>query len=234
MTLRFGFAALRLALIVSLIGIALVVHPDRSHANLCLPPESPSQALEEADAVFAGRVASLRYHQKEEGILSTADPVTVEFDVSTVWKGPNSKTRHLTTSRGGYTLYLGFEYLVYSHDGDVGCGTRPLSEAAYELAELGPGQAAGQAALTPTPTVSEPEVTGRGQDVPTPTPPAAEAQAPGAPESQTPAASEPQTNSSGCGSSPHTIDLAVVGLMVGAVWFGVGRRRADAIDRHPR
>ena len=239
--LRFGCAALRLALIVSLTGIWLVAHPETSHACSCrFPLDPPSLALEEATAVFIGRVVSLREFEAPGGLVSTGDPTTVELDVSTVWKGPTSETRRLTTARSGvscgYTFVVGGEYLVYSHGSRVSlCSrTRPLSSAAQDLAELGPGQTPGEVAPTLTPTVSDPEVTGMGQEVPTPTPPASDAQAPEAPESETPAASEPQTNSGGCGSSPHTIDLAIVGLMVGAVWFGVGRRRSDTIERRRR
>ena len=237
---RFGFAVLRLVLMVSLSGTWLVVHPETSHACSCLPLDPPPLALEEADAVFVGRVASLRHTESQDGWVSTADPVTVEFDVSTIWKGRNSKTLRLRTNRSevscGYEFIEGREYLVYAHSSRVSyCSrTRPLSTAAQDLAELGPGQTAGQVAPAPTPTVSVPERNGAGQDASTPTPPKSEAQASAVSELQTPAASESQTSSSGCGASPDTIDLAVVGLMVGAVWFGVGRRRSDAIAWQPR
>ena len=218
---RFGSVALRLALIVPLIGTLLVVHPETSHACSCLPKDPPSLALEEADAVFVGRVVSLRYVEREDGMVNSLDPVTVEFDVSMVWKGPNSKTLRLTTRRTtvscGYDFVEGVEYMVYAHDPFINlCSrTRPLLDAAQDLGELGPGQAPFQSAPAPTPVASED-------------------QTPTAPEPQTPAASELQTSSSGCGSSPHTIDLAVVGLMAGAVWFGVGRRRSDAIGGRRR
>ena len=218
-THRFGSVALRLALIIPLIGFWLVVPPERSYACSCADPGSPSWALAESAAVFMGRAVSVREFERADGMVSSTDPTTVEFDVSTVWKGSNSPTRRLTTRQSevscGFTFVEGVEYVVYSHDSrTVGlCSrTRPLSRAAQDLAALGPGQAPGQGALAPTPDVSVP-------------------QTPAVPEPQTPAVSEA---SGGCGSSPQSIDLAVVGLMAGAVWFGVGRRRSDAIDRRPR
>ena len=71
---RFGSVALRLALIVPLIGTLLVVHPETSHACSRLPKDPPSLALEEADAVFVGRVVSLRYVEREDGMVNSLDP----------------------------------------------------------------------------------------------------------------------------------------------------------------
>ena len=221
MALRLGSAALRLALILSLIGLWFVMHPERSYACSCFPPSPPSSALEEATSVFMGRVVSV-----ERGD-SIANPTTVEFDVSTVWKGSNSPARYIMTNTGGascgYTFHLGGEYLVYSYDGRVSLCSRTslVSGAEYDRAVLGPGQAVIQIDLTPrlAPRLAVSKLETDGS---TPTPvvpkPQTDDSAP------TPTASEPQTSSSGCGSAPDTVDLAVVGLMAGAVWLGVRRR----------
>ena len=209
MTFSIGSVILRLALIVLLIGLWFVMHPERSHACSCLPPGPPSLALEEATSVFLGRVVSIRHLERADGMVSSGDPTTVEFDVSTVWKGSTSPTQRIMTNRGGascgYTFVEGDEYLVYSHDGWVGLCDRTslVSGAAYDLAVLGPGQAVSQITLTPRLAMSKLQTNG---------------------STPTPAAPETQTSSSGCGSAPGTVDLAVVGLMAGVVWLGVRRR----------
>ena len=205
MAVNFASVAVRLALVLALVGLWLFSYPERSYACSCVDPGSPSEALERSGAVFVGRVVSLdRSHVK----LWSADPIIVEFDVETVWKGPAYRTIFLTTavSEGscGYTFDEGFEYLVYSWNGSEvnWCSrTRPLSQAAYDLAELGPGQAPPEGTTGPTPAVTE--------RPPPPTPVIPEQPAGG-----------------GCGPSPHADGLQVVGLMAGVAWLGLRKRRS--------
>ena len=50
--------------------------------------------------------------------MSSDDPTTVEFEVTTVWKGQENRTIHLITPRGesscGFAFVEGVEYIGYS------------------------------------------------------------------------------------------------------------------------
>lgn len=169
---------------------------EQSHACSCVPLGTPSEALERSGAVFAGRVVSMEVNRF---MSSGADPVTIEFDVKTVWKGPVSRTMRLTTpvleASCGYTFVIGVEYLVYSWDGsevNLCSRTQPLWEARDDLTELGDGQ---------------------------PLAPSVTPHTPGGPGAQT---------GGGCGPSPGVDGLLAVGLVAGVAWFGLRKRRSRA------
>lgn len=197
MTSNMHSVAICLALIVLAIGLWLFVQPERVYACSCVQPGSPSEALTESAAVFRGKVVSIREFERDDGILSSADPTTVEFDVTNVWKGSGSQTLFLTTARSdsscGFTFIKGGEYVVYSRDGSTVslCSrTRPLWRAAQDLAELGPGQVPARDTIAPMSDVSNNQTGG------------------------------------GCCLSPHTPDLPDVGLMLGIAWLGLRKRRS--------
>ena len=104
----------RTGLVASLVGLALAVRrieSMRDRAHLWNHPQGHWKSA----AVFAGRVDYI----DEDDVGQY--PVTIEFDVSTVWKGPDHQTMYLMTSRDrglcGYGFALDLEYLVYSQDG---------------------------------------------------------------------------------------------------------------------
>lgn len=133
----------RLAAIALLVGLPPALRTESALACSCGPPPGVWESVEEATAVFAGRVEAL------EGWESGDDyGVHVTFAVSRVWKGPASaelvaNTRSLGAGDCGAPLELGEEYLVYAYDEtlDIWLCTRtlPLAYAEEDLATLGEG-----------------------------------------------------------------------------------------------
>ena len=128
---------------------ATAIAPDRAYACSCAveagvtKQERSEKALVQATAVFAGEVTGIE-GPPPSSVVSSADPVTVTFDVSKAWKGAGSGTREITTPMSGascgYEFQSGEEYLVYAPKNmEVWlCGeTKPLSDAKADLRVLG-------------------------------------------------------------------------------------------------
>ena len=222
--------AIRAALILPLIGLWILIHPEPSYACSCVEDGAPINELERSSAVFMGVAVSVRELERDDGLLSSTDPTTVEFDVQTVWKGAVSQPMVLTTRRWsescGYPFVEGVTYVVYSRDGSTVslCSrTRPFSEATEDLIELGPGQVPTSDTTTPKPETSERQLL----VPPTVTPVPSENLSS---ESPTSPANLPEDQpveppaSGGCGRSTLTSDLSVVGLMAGIALFVLRRR----------
>ena len=150
-----------MALIVPLISFWILLHPEQSYACSCVTPGSTSEELATSAVVFVGRVVSVREFERDDGLIGSTDPTTIEFAVSTVWKGPSYETMYLTTARlgasCGFTFVEGEQYVVYSRNGSTVslCSrTRSLSEAQHDLVELGKGQAPIPGSIAPTPIPS--------------------------------------------------------------------------------
>ncbi len=157
MSFHVGARTRYLALLVLLVGCGYAVLPTRSFACSCVPPGSPAEELVQAAAVFRGEAVAVRTFL-DGGAWSSEEPMFVKFRVETVWKGAAPQTRYITTRRSGascgYQFVEGLEYVVYSRNGwsvSLCSRTRPLAEAARDLADLGPGQppAAGTMGLMP-------------------------------------------------------------------------------------
>ena len=124
--------------------------------------------MAEADAVFFAKVTGMTISQRHPVWVSSTDPVTVEFDVIRVWKGPLRKTLTVETERSGISCGFEFKegrrYVVYTWGGNrTGRCTRtaPAWLAARDFAALGSGQkpespAASDAKLSETPTSGGP------------------------------------------------------------------------------
>ena len=184
---------IRMGLVGALITIGLLAVPGQIHACSCAPLEPPTESPAKSTSVFAGRVVSIAESQRDDGEY----PVVVEFDVGSVWKGPDHQTMFLRTSEDvstcGYRFVSGLEYLVYSPDGSrvSSCSrTRLLAGASEDLAELGEGRAPAPGVVGPTPDPSEYRTGG------------------------------------GCELGSSSVDVSLIGLMVGLAWFGLRRRRA--------
>ena len=131
-----------IAIIVLAAALWLMADVEPANACSCARSGSPKEALAQADAVFAGKAIAV---QLLINTNSSADPVTVSFDVNRVWKGPRQDTIVITTERSGiscgYEFKEGRRYFVYAHDGETGLctRTRPVVLAPRDFAELGPG-----------------------------------------------------------------------------------------------
>ena len=211
--------AMRSVLVALLVGAGFVVAPRPAYACSCVENPPPLEALERSAVVFDGMVVSLKLHERPGDVWSSADPVTVEFDVNRVWKGYDYQTMYLTTARSGatcgFTFVEGEEYLVFSSNAatvSLCSRTRPMSEAKDDLAALGEGRSPASGAEGPTPTVP---------DLP-------EIPAPVRPEERERKSDEPGSGSLGVGCSPgsQAADMSFVGLMVGAVWLGLRRKQS--------
>ena len=137
--MRVGVVALLVA--ASLLGLlATTARP--AHACSCVPL-SHSERLDRADAVFAGEATAVKARPQIPLLWSSSDPVTVEFAVKKVWKGPQQKTVTITTVRAqascGYEFQKGGTYLVYARNGATGLcdGTAPAWRAFEDIVALG-------------------------------------------------------------------------------------------------
>ncbi|MCU6793924.1 hypothetical protein OB236_17615 [Paenibacillus sp. WQ 127069] len=124
--------------------------PQPSQACSCAKKPSVQEELQRKTAIFAGKVVKLS--EPHTGFFSSsADPVTVTFAVSNVWKGEVRAELNVNTpisgSSCGYSFEMNREYLVYASSDGTGkqttmlCdGTKPLSGSADDLAVLGAGE----------------------------------------------------------------------------------------------
>ncbi len=150
MRLHWKYAAL--AAWVIALAIPVFASSSEIHACECVESDSAPERLEEASAVFLGRVVEMQFEDWPFDIDSTAvppeEPLTVEFNVHTVWKGEVSKVTRLRTARSepcGFPFKMFEDYLVYA-DGKMGslevraCSrTQSALDAEEDLVTLGDG-----------------------------------------------------------------------------------------------
>jgi len=191
------FAIRTVSILALVAALWLLASAEPSEACSCVPLRSPSESLADATEVFQGVVTSVEIYDRGDGTWATNDPVTMELDVSVVWKGQVGKSITIKTVRDGIScgrpLGLGGEYIVYSYGGGIGlCDrTHEVGRAGYnDREELGPGRA-------PDPTIA----------TPTPDPTAAPSAV------------------GGCGRAASGADIWWAALAVGAAWIGRARRR---------
>ena len=152
------------ALALATLCLAQAMAPARSYACSCAGPRAVKDALQDADAVFTGKVLTV----SSASVGPSWHPTRVLFEVQSVWKGPGTKQVTIYTGSGGgdcgYSFDVGQHYLVYGYSlsehpsitvagrelvspiginygfGTGICSrTQPLSSATYDLQELGPG-----------------------------------------------------------------------------------------------
>lgn len=112
----------------------------------CMMPPPPPKALEQAAAVFSGKVTKI------EGDVTKQRTITIAVDQA--WKGVETETVTLTTGPGGGMCGFGFQdgesYLVYAYrsgekkDGPLSTSictrTKTLANAKEDLDALGEGK----------------------------------------------------------------------------------------------
>jgi hypothetical protein len=117
-------------------------------ACTCVPPPSPTEAREDAAAVFSGKVVQIKRHKPAEDIFGG---VEVVFRVDRAWKGVNKGTARVFTSSQsaacGYRFSKGHTYLVYASGNSRGrlstsiCSrTKRLKDAREDLDALAAGK----------------------------------------------------------------------------------------------
>jgi hypothetical protein len=124
----------------TILAVALLFAPGAAVACSCLRPPPPAQALQQCDAVFAGKVTRVDRIGQSQGRL-------VAFRVRRAWKGVASESAVI--HQGGTTcdgeFQPGKDYLVYAFAGGAGnletnicTRTCPVESAGNDLAALGP------------------------------------------------------------------------------------------------
>ena len=199
---RFTYS-LGLMLAIGSIAFSIWAGGESIFACECDESKSLDERLNEASAVFLGRVTRMHFENWPFDIDSADvppdEPLTIEFSVRTVWKGEVPQTMHLTTVRSagcGYPFDKHLDYVVYA-DGEQGAlevracsGTKPEVEARQDLDALGEGYA---------------------------------------PEPVEKRVIKPATLGSGCNAHAETVQAYLVswplGLIAGMAWINVRKRR---------
>ncbi len=75
--------------------VFMLVGVRSSLACTCAPPQSASQELNRATAVFSGKVLEVKRHKRSADLFAS---VQVLFEVEKVWKGVDSRTVSIFTS----------------------------------------------------------------------------------------------------------------------------------------
>ena len=143
MRLRFTYA-LAVVLVISAFTYSLSVDAQSIDTCECSESISTDERLNEASAVFLGRVTRMHFENWPFDIDSADvppdEPLTVEFSVHTVWKGDVPQTMRLTTVRSagcGYPFDNYVDYVVYADGGQGALEVRACSRTkpAYRSAE---------------------------------------------------------------------------------------------------
>lgn len=90
-----------------------------AYACSCSPPGPSVLSYFDYDAVFSGRVVNIVNPEPRGNIVSSADPVNINFEVYKSYKGVDGKSVAITTALSGASCGYDFEkdkeYLVYAY-----------------------------------------------------------------------------------------------------------------------
>lgn len=139
-----------LILLVLLIPMIAHYQTSSTYACSCVQPGAAIDELNQRDFVFSGKVKNIVDPKKGKVVISSADPLTIHFDVKEAWKGINETEVLVVTERDsascGFNFTMNEEYLVYGNmvDGkrhvSVCSKTALLSHATSDIYELGVGE----------------------------------------------------------------------------------------------
>ena len=196
MAIRSGYILYVVALAVLLAGLLSFLLPERAFACSPRPIGSPLEELERNNSVFRGKATSSSWSNGETMGESTVTTVMWEFTVTTVWKGPLAEKRTIIS-----------RYFQGS------CDRKFSIDEEYVVYSFD-GEGVGFSSRTSL--ISE-----AAEDLAE----LVEGQKP-IPGTVLPVASADEENGGGCGIAPNTVDLSIVGLLIGIAWLGFGRRRS--------
>ncbi|MFZ3579608.1 hypothetical protein [Virgibacillus sp. DJP39] len=134
-------------LLVMVFTTILIYLPSKSFACSCAEPGTVTEEVNRNGAVFSGRVIK---QSEDVGLFrSSADPVSVLFNVDNSWKGVNQTQVIVETESSsascGYEFTANEKYLVYASDrnGELHASlcsrTIALTDAESDLEVLGMG-----------------------------------------------------------------------------------------------
>lgn len=149
-TISFRFNDFKPILLLTVtLALVLLFNITTAYACSCAPPGTPQESLQDSTAVFSGQVIRIDTPAAVGGIISTADPLKVTFQVIEIWKGPLGNPLIVQTARDsvscGYNFLIGQEYLVYAYGSEsdlqtnICTRTTPLTNAAGDLQAIGSG-----------------------------------------------------------------------------------------------
>lgn len=133
---------------LALLGALWTAVPCATGFCSCAPPEAMATEVQQADAVFTGRVVAVRDTTAEDGHFPGPWMLHVTLRVDRAWKGIESETVVVVTGRWGgdcgFPFRRGGRYLVFAYREPGGalsaglCGhTSRLSRAGGALRALG-------------------------------------------------------------------------------------------------
>lgn len=136
----------------ALICSAISFFPLVSHACSCVNNPVPITAMDNAEAVFVGKVLKVKQERKQKGIIGAIEYRDVNlFEVEKTWKGIE-QSQIMIYDNGhdescGFVFEEGKSYIIYAYkskDGDLYTSycsrTAELSNANADLEQLGKGK----------------------------------------------------------------------------------------------
>ena len=118
-----------------------------AYACSCAIPESPSDSLQQSDAVFSGKAIKIEEKHHSDLKFSSMNSILVTFEVDRVWKGENESSIMIYTSQSSASCGYNFEennhYLVYADryedvlDVSLCSRTSLISSATEDIDKLG-------------------------------------------------------------------------------------------------
>lgn len=140
-----------LLLAIFLISNLEIIFSEKAYACSCAGQE-PNEAIENAEAVFVGKVLNIKQERKQKGIVGAIEYRDVNlFEVQETWKGIN-QSQVIVYDNGhdascGFNFEEGKTYLVYTYKSKEGglytsyCSrTAEVSKAGGDLNLLGQGK----------------------------------------------------------------------------------------------